>query len=90
MYKHIVSTVVPTTTHITSKGLGLGQVLASMSLHAVSVCHRLATEFTSEQWASSCFGSGAAAAAAAGVAAATARKRFLARQLLKQYRVRGT
>lgn len=84
MYEHIVSAVVPTTAHFTSKRLGLGQVLASMSLHAISMCHGLAAELTSEQWAPSCFGGGAA------VATVVAMKRFLARQLLKQHRVRRT
>lgn len=81
MHKQIVPAVVTTTTDITGKRLGLCQVLTSMPLHAVGMCHRLATELTSEHWASHRFAAAAAAAAAT--------NQFLARQLLLQHRMGG-
>lgn len=46
--QQVVPAVIPTTADIASKRLGLGQVLASMALHAVRMGHGLAAQFAGE------------------------------------------
>lgn len=84
--EQVVPAVIPTTADIARKRLGLGQVLASMALHAVRMGHGLAAQLTGEHRTNSanrCLATAAAAATVAG-------SRLFGGQLLEQHGMRET
>lgn len=83
--EQVVPAVISTTADIASKRLGLGQVLASMALHAVCVGHGLATQLAGEHWTDS-----ANRCLATGAAASIAGSRLFGGQLLEQHGMRET